>query len=86
MFDVVLDALEDEWELMGIGFKLEKSMEALRNVTWVDNTFIIGADMGQCELVIRALTLRSRDRYGWQWKPSSLEFTANNTYCPVDFC
>ena len=40
---------------------------------WVDNTFILAADMQQWEFMTVALTRVLYDKYGWVWKPTSLE-------------
>ena len=40
MFDSALEALAEEWDVLGLGFKLHQSGELIANVNWVDNIFL----------------------------------------------
>ena len=73
MFDEVLDAMEWEWELLGVGFSLPDTGERIASITWVDNNFLLANDFKEYEFMSSALTGVLKDRYNWHWKASSLE-------------
>eukprot|EP00973_Karenia_brevis_P041004 5673870-Karenia_brevis.AAC.1 len=73
MFDEVLDIVEREWSMLGLGFFLPESKRRISSATWVDNCFIFAADIEQYKYMARTLTSALLDRYGWRWKDDSLE-------------
>ena len=76
MFDEVLERLEGEWGDIGLGFTLPDSGLRIPSVAWVDNNFLLAVNKHQYEFMSRTLTNAIFDKYGWVWKPSSMEILA----------
>ena len=84
MLDEVMNYLEQEWNLMGLGFHLKNQDVRLTHVVWVDNVFLLAADACQFDFMIRTFSMMLCDKYGWEWKPTSLEFLAIKTAAPLE--
>ena len=55
----------------------------MTNVNWVDNTYVLAADLEQWRFMTRSLTLLLQQKYGWWRKPSSLDVMAHGIDLPI---
>ena len=82
MFDEAVNWIEKEWTVLGLGFVLPESGVTIRSAVWVDNCFLLAADVQQYKYMARTLSEILYRWYGWHWKDDSLEIIAVNTDCP----
>ena len=80
MFETVLDYLEGEWEQLGIGFHLKSSGKRIASLNFVDNLFLLADNLEQCKFMVTAVTTVIQERYGWTWKPQSLELVVEKLF------
>ena len=81
--DAVLESLAEEWEILGLGYRLHETSDLIANVNWVDNTYILAADFAQWEYMTRTLTIMLKRKSGWKRKPTSLEMSTNGVELPA---
>ena len=67
-----------------MGFVVPDSGYRIPSVTWVDNNFPMARSLHEYVSMCESLSTALWDRYGWRWKPASLEILASNVDKPVD--
>ena len=73
IFEECLAELVGVWEAMGIGFHLKSQDVHITHTLWVDNLFLLAGSLTEYDFMINALTCLLENRFGWTWKPTSLE-------------
>ena len=73
MFEEALEIMEQEWDILNMGFKLKESNLRISHVLWVDNLFLLADDLEEYRYMVLGITHLLKTTFDWNWKPSSLE-------------